>query len=446
MGCRLRPVTGLMRRMIVGVVAAVTVTFAGAPQALAADATFGSASFWGNSVFSHTLAVADLNNDSVPDTVVLDGIVPQLTAYLGQGDGTFGSAIDRSMIVGGQYVGLVLGDVNGDGLSDAMVGDAINQEIYIFPGNGNGTFGFAVTVSAFGAPQALALGDLDRDGDLDLLVSFFGGSIGRLLNPGNGVFANEQVIATPDTANQIAVSDINGDGYLDVATPNSFDASVSVLYNNGSGTLSPQTRILLTPVNSNITTAQGLAIGDFDHDGLGELAVNVNGNSGAAGLLVVNPRTSAITMYTYNATPGLVSVADMNLDGYLDVLAGYFYADDVVIWYGQASGGLAPTGQVLDLGSGNAAYLPVPADLQGNGVPDLVIGLQSAQFAVVMNLVSPPHAAGAPPDWMQQMGRSEVEACPAGWNPSWAQWPNEGTGGFVCTRTLRWTPTRWVAV
>jgi len=39
-------------------------------------------------------------------------------------------------------------------------------------------------------------------------------------------------------------------------------------------------------------------------------------------------------------------------------------------------------------------------------------------------------------DWLQQFGRKIDDKCPAGWGPSWAEWPNEHTGGYVCTRTI----------
>lgn len=44
-----------------------------------------------------------------------------------------------------------------------------------------------------------------------------------------------------------------------------------------------------------------------------------------------------------------------------------------------------------------------------------------------------------PPDWIQQYARAESEGCRDGWSPSWAEWPNEGTGGFVCTQVLTWS-------
>ncbi len=49
-----------------------------------------------------------------------------------------------------------------------------------------------------------------------------------------------------------------------------------------------------------------------------------------------------------------------------------------------------------------------------------------------------PSSTQSPPDWMQAYGRAQAESCRAGWSSSWARWPNAGTGGFVCNRTLTW--------
>jgi hypothetical protein len=47
-----------------------------------------------------------------------------------------------------------------------------------------------------------------------------------------------------------------------------------------------------------------------------------------------------------------------------------------------------------------------------------------------------------PPDWMKQVGRVEGASCEPDWHPSWAQWPNGGTGGFTCVQVLTWSDAR----
>ena len=55
-------------------------------------------------------------------------------------------------------------------------------------------------------------------------------------------------------------------------------------------------------------------------------------------------------------------------------------------------------------------------------------------------------SAGAPgpASWWQSVGRHTADApCPAGWNPSWAEWMNAGKGGFVCNREIYWAGSGW---
>lgn len=393
------------------------------------------------------MELGDAAGDGVLDAVILDFYTPSLRVFVGLGDGTFaGSSVSTALPTPGQYVGLALGDVNNDGKLDAVVGETLNSEVLVLLGNGNGTFQQPGALPPGPAPQGVYLADLNSDGKLDLLETVYGGSFVVYFGNGDGTFGSGNPYNTPETDFQLAIADINGDGSLDVAAANCFDESVSVFYNNGSGNLGVEHRFNLQSTDPDLLNATGIAVGDFDHDGLGELAVTVNGNNAAGGLLLVNPRTSDVTSFSYSATPGLAAAGDVNLDGYPDAITAWYGAGTVVVWYGLASGGLDPYPQVLDLGFGSGSYRPLLGDLDSNGVPDLVVGLDSVQFGVLMNLTTPPHGDQAPPDWLQQIARSEGQSCDAGWHPSWAEWPNDHSGGFVCTGTLRWTPARWVTI
>ena len=66
-------------------------------------------------------------------------------------------------------------------------------------------------------------------------------------------------------------------------------------------------------------------------------------------------------------------------------------------------------------------------------------GASTTVYTLVYGASSPePAPASSPPDWVQAYGRAPGDACLTGWQPSWAQWPNDGGGGFVCERTISW--------
>src|SRR5439155_8134884 len=88
-------------------------------------------------------------------------------------------------------------------------------------------------------PLALAAGDFNNDGKVDLVVAnFFIDRVSILLGNGAGGFANPVSFATGSNPASVAVGDFNGDGKLDVATANFNGFSVSVLLGNGAGSLS----------------------------------------------------------------------------------------------------------------------------------------------------------------------------------------------------------------
>ena len=127
-------------------------------------------------------SVGDLNNDGILDLVTAGSVFGIGTANvrLGAGNGTFGSAVSYATETGGSYVtesvrsnALSLSDLNGDGFLDLVTaGNDIVAKVTVRLGAGNGTFGSAVSYSEGSGPSnALAVGDLNGDGVLDLAAT-----------------------------------------------------------------------------------------------------------------------------------------------------------------------------------------------------------------------------------------------------------------------------------
>lgn len=168
-----------------------------------------------------------------------------------------------------QPEGVALADVDRDGIADAIVGNRDAQAIQVFRG-GPGGFG---PPSSHGTghnlPVAVAAGDLDGDGDADVVSSAAlggqGGRVAVLLGDGTGGFAPApgSPFATtadgPITGSGIALADITGDGRLDVLTGG--DNELVLLPGSGTGTL-------LAPVVTTLSFSElrGLSVGDFVGD------------------------------------------------------------------------------------------------------------------------------------------------------------------------------------
>jgi len=134
-------------------------------------------------------------------------------------------------------VSVALGDLNGGGNLDLVVVNNAADTVSILLGNGDGTFTAAVpaTVATGFTPVFIALGDLDGDGNLDLVVanrlSAGPPTVSVLLGNGNGTFEPKTDFTTGNIPVSVALGDLDGDGDLDIAVANEADNTVSILLN-----------------------------------------------------------------------------------------------------------------------------------------------------------------------------------------------------------------------
>jgi FG-GAP-like repeat len=207
----------------------------------------------------HFLAKGDFNHDGKLD-VLLSGTnstAPQeLVVFPGNGAGGFGAPIVTS-ITGLNSVQIgVAGDLNGDGLPDAVITgtDPIQgiTEIGVMLADGTGKFK-APVFTRTSVAGLMALGDFTGDGKVDLAV--FGSSLNIFPGKGDGTFGSPVIDSYPG-AGCVAVADFNKDGKLDLTTGR------DVLLGNGDGTFqSPLT----------LNAGCDIAAGDFNRDGIPDI-------------------------------------------------------------------------------------------------------------------------------------------------------------------------------
>ena len=307
--------------------------------------------------------LADFNGDGRPDAAGNNYNTPSVRLFLNNGSGGFGSHVDIPFDSQSQTPvtdDLFTADLNGDGKADLVVPSSFNHKAQILLGNGNTTFSQIAPVS-WGANVSLSdVADFNNDGIPDLFLT---GSnvapIGVMLGNGNGTFAASIVSTGIDFATNIfALGDLDGDGNLDivlpttinvVSPPSSFTGLV-VMSGDGAGHFAKKSTFSID--NNKMSR---MTTGDFDNDGKTDVAfgfesttVKILRGDGLGGLqALVQIDTGGNPQHPGN---GGIVAADFGADGRTDLaVANYTIGAHVLR---NACTALSVSGRITDSRSG----------------------------------------------------------------------------------------------
>jgi hypothetical protein len=222
------------------------------------------------------VAVGDFNGDGKLDVAVANQTSNNVSILLGDGQGRLSPAPGSPFVVGGiRPTALAVGDFNGDGKLDVAVANPAGGNVSVLLGDGRGGL-HAAAGSPFSDgglhPVALAAGDFNGDGKLDVAVAnYSSGDVSVMLGNGKGGLdlSGAPFLSGGRHPTSEAVGDFDGDGKLDVAVAHS-SGDVSVLLGDGSGVLNPAVE---SPFPSGSHLPNSIAIGDFNGDGRPDLTV-----------------------------------------------------------------------------------------------------------------------------------------------------------------------------
>ncbi|HUR47511.1 MAG TPA: VCBS repeat-containing protein [Candidatus Saccharimonadales bacterium] len=266
---------------------------------------------------------------------------------------------------------LACGDLNNDGKMDLVTANFASSTVSVMMGSGSGAFTNFVSYSVGQSPVFVSLADFNHDGVLDIVTANYNNqSLSVLLGQGNGTFSPATNVSAGDRPNSVAVGDFNRDGNLDLAIANTTVSTVTVLLGNGNGTfVALGTNALAGGSVGSIATA------DFNGDGKldlvtaqsdGAVAVLLGRGDGGFGSASLYPAT-----FFYAAARNLSQavIGDFNDDGRLDLVTANYVGANSTLLLGHGDGvfSAAATNGV----AGGPSSIKV-GDFNGDGELDFV--------------------------------------------------------------------------
>jgi len=331
------------------------------------------------------VAVFDVDGDGDNDFAVTSGQLqgvngPEwIEVFKNNGAGAFsaGQVLQVGLNVG--LGALAAGDMDGDGDRDLVVAlENTNAARVII--NTGGVLSLGSVVSLAGVePKQLALGDIDGDGDRDVVISNRSSNNLQILTNSGGVLSAGALLAVGQRPRALVLRDLNGDGRMDIAVAAQDSRRVDLLFGSGGGAFGAVQSVAM-PFNDK---PSGMAAGDVDGDGDVDLATTLD-NNGVGFVVILRNTAGAFTAAAYptnSPNPSAVVLADLELDGDLDVATA---DEDANVVTALANQGAGTFGAANSFAVGTFPTALAVGELDGNGSNDLVVANRDSSSASVL--------------------------------------------------------------
>lgn len=341
-----------------------------------------------------SVEITDLNGDGKPDIIVANEQSNNVTILLGDGKGGFTQAQGSPFPAGRAPNDIAIGDFNRDGKLDLAFANHEEKHLTVLLGNGQGGFTpapnspFAVEVKPH--THGVATGDLNGDGNLDLVTESWGNNqVAVLFGDGKGSFNTSGTFIDVGKMpyQRVRVADINSDGKSDIVTTNLEGDNVTILLGDGKGDFKQATGSPFPCGDSPFN----FAIGDVNKDGKPDLAI-VNSpssatRSGKDGLTILlgngtgGFKTMTGSPLTTGKIPNRVAIGDVNGDGFSDVAVSSPDGDSITLFL-MSNKSIVASSSTMIIG-GKPKGLAI-RDLNSDGKADIVITNNGDNTATVM--------------------------------------------------------------
>jgi hypothetical protein len=326
-----------------------------------------------------SLAAADVNRDGWRDLIWANSYDNSLSVLTNNGNGGFSLA--STVPTGDGPLWVTAADLNGDGWPDLVSANHTGRALSVLTNDGTGGFGLAATLAESNAPLCVVAADVNGDGRLDL-VSANPKPNPRLPGPnalvvftndGNGGFVLAAQVEATNALRFVATADVDGDGWVDLISPDSSASALLIFTNNRSGGFG-----LASAPSVGLGAATVVAI-DANGDGWPDL---ISANSGDNTLSVLTNDTHG--GFVLAATPAVgsspsgLAAGEVNGDGWPDLISANAADATLTVLTNNRLGefGVAAT---LPAGLGQAyPKALLAADFNGDGWSELAISLNNS--------------------------------------------------------------------
>jgi FG-GAP-like repeat len=341
------------------------------------------------------VVITDVDGNGKMDIVVANERSNDVSVLLGQRDGRFSPSPGSPFPSGPSPNDIAVGDFNRDSRPDLAFANHETQQLTVLLGDGRGGFvpapGSPVEIAVRPHPHGIATADFNGDGNWDLVTDswaedrlelVFGDGKGTFRTPGTYVAVGKHPYQ------RIRVADLNGDGKPDIVSPNLDGNNVTILLGDGRGAFSQSAGSPFPGGDSPFN----VAVGDLNADGFPDLAIvnspsSTAGRSGRDGLTVLIGdgrgafRAMRGSPFPTDRFPNIAAIGDIDGDGVGDILLSHPDGDHVTIFSMSRNGTLASRKDLAMHGhpKGLAIY-----DFDGDGLGDTVIANNSENTVTVL--------------------------------------------------------------